>query len=582
MTFLLTHPHSISLTALSKPLPSSITSTPLSLPSRFPSSSTPQVSISASGHIYLYCHSSHVIWEYDNKGKRISEISLPNEKISRVLALGDKSVMVHLKGRDELRVMEKGVRWGCINTSQAPTGKLTVLVGNATSTLVAAGSDQGELVVFDQLKGERMVIPLDERVEGPISPLLTFSPSHPSTLLLPTSTSLLRVNLPSSKAAIDIKELPIKGDILDITFSPVIESSDGSKKGGLCAVLKSGGEVALIGVDSDSAPKMVSYGEELDSLVFVDGATLAGKTRTGSLLVKDLRSLPKAPVDITCPEAITSIKVLPNMPRSSRSSLAPSSTSSHRITSRTPLGEREVGNTPTPPAVPPLSKGKALVREVASTGTVKEQERKVRIASEMDKGKERVVSAPVIPKQPRQSTSTLRSTSGPVLPNPAVRRIRSDSKLRSNTPTILEEVEEVEREAGRRESAGSSSNLSDKAGSHSSSKVVDGKQTRETIDQDHQQEEEYREPSVQLDWAFQPPISRSNADSKEEKVMSESEMIEELRRELGNLQMDMLRMGRGLRNEIRQATRPLIRELEENKEVMERQRREIDRLRRGY
>nr|XP_019043952.1 hypothetical protein I302_07229 [Kwoniella bestiolae CBS 10118]OCF22882.1 hypothetical protein I302_07229 [Kwoniella bestiolae CBS 10118] len=564
MTFLLTHPHSISLTALSKPLPSSITSTPLSLPSRFPSSSTPQVSISASGHIYLYCHSSHVIWEYDNKGKRISEISLPNEKISRVLALGDKSVMVHLKGRDELRVMEKGVRWGCINTSQAPTGKLTVLVGNATSTLVAAGSDQGELVVFDQLKGERM----------PISPLLTFSPSHPSTLLLPTSTSLLRVNLPSSKAAIDIKELPIKGDILDITFSPVIESSDGSKKGGLCAVLKSGGEVALIGVDSDSAPKMVSYGEELDSLVFVDGATLAGKTRTaGSLLVKDLRSLPKAPVDITCPEAITSIKVLPNMvscldsfgvsslsdnilcqPRSSRSSLAPSSTSSHRITSRTPLGEREVGNTPTPPAVPPLSKGKALVREVASTGTVKEQERKVRIASEMDKGKER-------------STSTLRSTSGPVLPNPAVRRIRSDSKLRSNTPTILEEVEEVEREAGRRESAGSSSNLSDKAGSHSSSKV---------------QEEEYREPSVQLDWAFQPPISRSNADSKEEKVMSESEMIEELRRELGNLQMDMLRMGRGLRNEIRQATRPLIRELEENKEVMERQRREIDRLRRGY
>jgi hypothetical protein len=35
-----------------------------------------------------------------------------------------------------------------------------------------------------------------------------------------------------------------------VVFSPVMESSDGRKKGGLCAVLREGGEVALVGIDA--------------------------------------------------------------------------------------------------------------------------------------------------------------------------------------------------------------------------------------------------------------------------------------------------------------------------------------------
>lgn len=57
---------------------------------------------------------------------------------------------------------------------------------------------------------------------------------------------------------------------------------------------------------------------------------------------------------------------------------------------------------------------------------------------------------------------------------------------------------------------------------------------------------------------------------------------EEMRREIANLQLDMLRMGRGLKNEIRAAVGPLVDEIRANREVIARQREEIERLRRGY
>lgn len=58
--------------------------------------------------------------------------------------------------------------------------------------------------------------------------------------------------------------------------------------------------------------------------------------------------------------------------------------------------------------------------------------------------------------------------------------------------------------------------------------------------------------------------------------------FEEMRREIANLQLDMLRMGRGLKNEIRAAVGPLVEEIRHNREVIARQREEIERLRRGY
>lgn len=58
--------------------------------------------------------------------------------------------------------------------------------------------------------------------------------------------------------------------------------------------------------------------------------------------------------------------------------------------------------------------------------------------------------------------------------------------------------------------------------------------------------------------------------------------FEEMRREIANLQLDMLRMGRGLKNEIRAAVGPLVEEIRQNREVIAKQREEIERLRRGY
>lgn len=61
-----------------------------------------------------------------------------------------------------------------------------------------------------------------------------------------------------------------------------------------------------------------------------------------------------------------------------------------------------------------------------------------------------------------------------------------------------------------------------------------------------------------------------------------SEVVEALRQEIANLQMDMLRMGRGLKNEIRAAVSPLVDEIKSSRDTIARQEAEIARLRRGY
>ncbi|WOO81000.1 uncharacterized protein LOC62_03G004528 [Vanrija pseudolonga] len=60
------------------------------------------------------------------------------------------------------------------------------------------------------------------------------------------------------------------------------------------------------------------------------------------------------------------------------------------------------------------------------------------------------------------------------------------------------------------------------------------------------------------------------------------EAYDEMRREIANLQLDVLRMGRNLKNEIRSAISPLVDELRASREVIAKQQAEIERLRRGY
>lgn len=89
-------------------------STPLPIPSRFPSTSTPQTSVSPSGHIYLWCGEVNVIWEYDTKGRRVGEIVVKTGPIKRVLGAGRVD-------RKEMAVVESAQGLGL--WSKASTGK---------------------------------------------------------------------------------------------------------------------------------------------------------------------------------------------------------------------------------------------------------------------------------------------------------------------------------------------------------------------------------------------------------------------------------------------------------------------------
>jgi len=89
-------------------------STPLPIPSRFPSTSTPQTSVSPSGHIYLWCGEVNIVWEYDIKGRRVGEIVVKTGPIKRVLGAG------RVDGK-EMAVVESAQGLGL--WSKASTGK---------------------------------------------------------------------------------------------------------------------------------------------------------------------------------------------------------------------------------------------------------------------------------------------------------------------------------------------------------------------------------------------------------------------------------------------------------------------------
>lgn len=153
--------------------------------------------------------------------------------------------------------------------------------------------------------------------------------------------------------------------------------------------------------------------------------------------------------------------------------------------------------------------------------------------------------APAPTSRPRTSTSGTRSTSGPAAPL-APRGISFAPK----TPGIIEEEDDDDEPKARK---------SEGAKAHEG--PVD-------VDRALKERPEAKHPATEV-----PPASGGAASW---------EMVEEMRRDIGNLQLDMLRMGRGIRNEIRQAMQPVVAELRESRATIEEQRREIERLRRGY
>ncbi|KIR59559.1 hypothetical protein I314_04548 [Cryptococcus bacillisporus CA1873] len=561
ITLLSTHASSLSLSTLSKPFasplaPSSVT---LPLPSRFPKNSNPAVAISPSGHIFLYNSESSFIWEYDSKGRRISEIALGKEEKAGKVACWEDGIVLSV--RKQVRIMMKDYegkigRWHCSKMFEELEDSITALCTDGK--LVAVGSEAGKLVVFEMNTGSMTSLPLNEDFSGPISSSIAFFSSLPNTLVIPSviSPTLLRITFPVPLNACSpqlqlIRPFSPSNDapIRNLAFSPMTVTSSGDKKGGLCALV-AGEEVVLVGLDREKPGlgKRIKFGRKVDALGFLDGATLGGRTDRGSLLIKDLRALEKVPVEMGLKDPILSARVMPSgscLPRP-RATVTSTISASHRST----LGEVDNNLPAHPDTQGAKGKGKALISRIkeeksqlraVSTSAVEDGER----AGRREERKER------------------RSISGPVSSTnqPRERRIRHSDM--GSKPRVIEAIQEEE-PGQSKHVAGLSS------GRHG--------QPSSTASQSEPQEE----PSIDLTWALRPSASRTQLPTKSiEKAMTDEEKIAELRREIGNLQLDILRMGRTFRNEIRQAVQPLAEEIRRSKEIIEEQGQEIARLRAG-
>lgn len=134
----------------------------------------------------------------------------------------------------------------------------------------------------------------------------------------------------------------------------------------------------------------------------------------------------------------------------------------------------------------------------------------------------------------REERKARRSISGPMSTanQPVERRVRHSDM--GSKPRMIEAIQEEEPEQSEN-AAGPSSSRQGQPSSSSS--------------QPEPQEDRYKEePSIDLTWALRPSAPRTQLPTMPiEKDMTDKEKIAELRREIGNLQLDMLRMGRTFR-----------------------------------
>ncbi|TYJ52907.1 hypothetical protein B9479_006495 [Cryptococcus floricola] len=564
---LITHNANASIASLPKPIsPSPLpTQTPLPIPSRFPTSSLPHLTPSPSGRLFLHSQESHFIWEYDHKGRRVGEMVFGNQDRVNQVVCGDGFVGVLLDGREGVEVMEKESerlgKWKRMKSVEGPGGVVTALASDGKH-LLAIGTDGGGLVVCNVQDGTRT---------DSISPLLSFAPSLPNTLILPsqTSSTVLRIALtPQTITPLSPFPSPASEPISSISFSPVTESPDGTRKGGLCA-LAAGGQVVLVGLDravEGSLGKRVGFGkEEVGDVVFLDGATLGGKVKGGKgLLVKDLRALDKSPLELAFGEEVVKAQA-----KSSQSS-KPTTRRVSNTSTTSALGEI---NTNLPPTSRPATHAPGTGNKTKAPAPA--PSRPSSSFSSLASTKPRASSSTIVPSQTnrvgRGEKEERRSTSGPVLRN----RDRERKPLGMSTRTI----EVIEEEEAEQESPGPSRITC----------LVDGaltSQVPEPVEEEEEDDGEEEEPGVDLTWALHPPRPSSRTQHTravaEEGGMSEKEQIAHLRREMAFMHMDMLRMGRDLRNEMKAAVDPLKEEIQTSRVVIEKQRREIERLRRGY
>ncbi|KAK1922212.1 hypothetical protein DB88DRAFT_547876 [Papiliotrema laurentii] len=490
--------------------------TPLSLPSRFPPTEEPKITVSPSGH---------------SSCSQPTTTSCGSTMRKAADAGGKDTVCVAVK-EGGVRVMEKGEgKWKCINTLDGPNNIRRLVADGDARHLLALGS---ELVLFDQKRGTRKILDVLNIAEVTLESI-AFVPTMLKTLLIPSSTSstLSLFDIASGKSRL-IEPFGSKSSqgIGGVAFSPIVR--EGEKwRGGLCAVCKQGSsEIALVGLDSPNSSKIVDLGEQIKSVAFLDSSSLAATTISGKILVKDLRSHEKDLSVLSVDQPVISTHALPpSTKKASRGSAATESSSARP--NRVAMGESKyTDNASNVPS--------NLISQSSTGGKAKEPQTSDAPRHEIShhpEHKPRSTSMPTAPASRRNEPSLASSRVVSATQIGEMKRCHT-----ARTPGIEEEPEQEP----------------------ATSKTDQEREAQPTTDAG----------DVTLSWALNPPAVRRVEGTKDT-----NEAMDEMRREIGNLQLDLLRMGRSLRNEIRFAVQPLLEEIRENQQVIAQQRKEIERLR---
>ncbi|CAK9780157.1 hypothetical protein CC85DRAFT_82526 [Cutaneotrichosporon oleaginosum] len=255
MSAILVHASSLSLATPS-------TSTPISLPSRFPRA-PPRSTSAPSGNVFIWADAR--LWEYDALGRRKGELALPVPPAA--VAADARALAVALP--DEVRVFRRAgkgaARWGLAHTLAVP--RVTAMrAGGGVLVLCAA-----EVQAYAIESGIRIDVP-DVEVTMPVRAVAVADSEVPA-ILIPSSAGLVRV----VRDGVTHLPLPLPG-IIDVAVS--------------------GDTVAAVGGDMLALnSEIVGLGHEAAGVTFLSSGTVAVWTTAGNVLLVDVetREIAEAP-----------------------------------------------------------------------------------------------------------------------------------------------------------------------------------------------------------------------------------------------------------------------------------------------
>ncbi|GMK56781.1 hypothetical protein CspeluHIS016_0306210 [Cutaneotrichosporon spelunceum] len=501
---ILVHPTSLSLLPPSSSSSRPPTPLPLPLPSRFPRSS-PRSAATPGGHTFIWSASGTTLWEYDPRGRRVGELSVPSpvvhvspfERGVAVASTGDVRIFrraSRASGAGARRSEKSTPRWTLAHT--LGIGGVTALGAGGGVLLVCA--EQVSAFAIDS--GTRMDLPLFEALL-PVRVLAVDAGQNQDeglAFLLPSTTGLVRVT------ATGVTAIPLPLTAVDVAVAGDCVAAVGRE---MLALVPAGLDADA---DTEFEPKLVALGHEAAGVAFLDPHTVAVWTTEGTVLLVDVAS-----------------RLVTHTPHTRVLAIHPASSSASAVAQRQRAPEAHVLQVLTERT------NVAHAPNVSGSDATVPKEKKV--------GFKRAVSAP----DPPSAASTAR-----IRTNPHAHANAQSAHAHAQDPDLT---------------------TSTAAPTPLSHRTLDP-QTVQDCPSDHS-------PSDHS------PSDRSTSD----RSISERgppgpgwDAVDDLRREIGNLQLDMLRMGRALKNEIRAAVAPLVDELRASREMVAAQQAEIERLRRGY